>query len=132
MYIYYDKKNDYLEFFFEQVENYADQDEKNDHLVIFKSEKKDLIVGYALEEASKEIFFLHHLDAVDKLAILLKISRIRRDLSQEEVAKKLSISLRHYQRLETGQDTTVSLLAQISTIFPETDFGNLFEIQKAV
>ncbi len=130
MHIYYDKRGDYLEFFFEQTANYADADEKNDNVVIFRSEKDDSIVGYAIEDAAEGILHFDNLDTVDKLAILLKISRLRRDLSQDEVAKQLHISLRHYQRLEVGQDTTVSLLAEISHLFPEMNFGSLFETKK--
>ena len=129
MYIYYNKTNDYLEFFYEQTENYADKDDSNEHIVIFRSEKDDSIIGYAFENASKEIIHFTRLDVVDKLAVLLKISRIRRDFSQEEAAKRLSISLRHYQRLESGQDTTIGLLAEIAKLFPEMDFGSLFEIE---
>ncbi len=130
MYIYYDKNNDYLEFFFENTANYGEADETNDNIIIFRSEKNDTVVGYAFENASLEIIRFNKLDTIDKLAILLKISRIRRNFSQEDVAKNLHISVRHYQRLERGQDTTISLLADISVLFPETDFGSLFEIRK--
>jgi len=127
MYIYYDKNSDYLELFFETVANYADADETNESVAIFRSEKDDSIVGYALDNASKEIQHFDRLDPIDKLAALIKIARQRRDWSQEEVAQRLGISLRHYQRLEGGQDTTLSVLSELATIFPETEFGVLLE-----
>tara|TARA_Y100000590_G_scaffold354950_1_gene408474 strand:+ start:1009 stop:1191 length:183 start_codon:yes stop_codon:yes gene_type:complete len=47
-----------------------------------------------------------------------------------EVAERLEISLRHYQRLETGQDTTVTLLSKLAQVFPEADFSEIIHSPK--
>ncbi len=131
MNIYYDKEADYLEFFLKHCKNYADFDDNNEAITIFKSNADDKIVGYGLDNASKTILEFDKLNSIDKMAILLKMSRIKKDLSQEQASQKLGISLRHYQRLESGQDTTVSILSHIIDIFPETNFSSIFEAKKS-
>ncbi len=117
---YYSKDTDYLEFFFERTDNYADLE---DGVSIFRAEKDDRLVGYGIDQASKNLSGFDKINLVDKLGLMIKVSRITNGYTQEEVSKKLNISLRHYQRLESGQDTTVSLLGQLVSIFPQTNFG---------
>lgn len=125
---HYSKDRDYLEFFFERVENYA---EFGEGVTVFRSEKDNRIVGYAIDDAFEKLAQFEKIDLVDKLGLLIKMSRIRNDYTQEEVSKKLSISLRHYQRLEAGQDTTVSLLGQLVKIFPQTNFASILHPSEA-
>ena len=95
------------------------------------SDRGDEVVGYSFEDASKNILAFSEFDPIEKLAILLKVARLSKDWSQDEVAKKINVSLRHYQRLEAGQDTTLTQLNVIMKVFPETDFTSIFEHSKA-
>src|SRR5438445_4861670 len=103
MNITYDKDIDYMEIFFSREENYGD--ELNDKTMVFKSEKTDAIVGYAFESASTAVFDSDFLHLTTKLAAMLKMIRISENLTQQAAAKRIGdITLRHYQRLEAGED----------------------------
>src|ERR1700733_13975395 len=103
MTIFYDKDRDYAEIFFRKIENYGE--ELSSGLTVFKSEKNDKIVGYGFEEASSSLFKSDVLSSSVKLAALLKMIRAKEDLTQDAVAEKIGeIPLRHYQRLEAGED----------------------------
>jgi DNA-binding XRE family transcriptional regulator len=123
MNVYYDEDLDYLEIFFKKTPNYGDQ--LSDHIVEFKADSNDKVVGYGIEEASKTLNKVAFLSAPLKLAALLKIARSRAHLTQEESAHKIGkLSLRHYQRIEAGEENpTLLLLDAIVNAFPETDFS---------
>lgn len=127
---YYKIETDYLEFFFKRDINYAEFLDEN--ITVFKSEKTDKIVGYGIEDASVNLCYFEKIDTVDKLGLLIKIARLLNGFTQEEVANKLGISLRHYQRLEAGQDTTISLFDSINHLYPDVGFSNIFDHKKAV
>ena len=131
MYINYDKNTDYLEFFIKKTRNYADFQNQNEAITEFRDEKNNSIVGFGIDNASMEIFSFNKVDPVDKLALVLKVSRINSGLTQEDLSKKLNISLRHCQRLESGQDTTVSLLSDLMGVFPDVDFKSIFDSKKS-
>ncbi|WP_282803279.1 helix-turn-helix transcriptional regulator [Secundilactobacillus kimchicus] len=46
----------------------------------------------------------------------MKDRRIELDLTQSEVAKRAGISLRQYQRIESGKDTMFSVYARIAKV----------------
>jgi DNA-binding XRE family transcriptional regulator len=124
MKITYDRDIDYMEIFFSKEANYGD--ELSEHVMEFKSEKTDKTIGYAFEAASKTVFQSDFLHLTTKLAALLKIVRTVEDLTQEEAAKRIGdITLRHYQRLEAGEDTTLDMLEKITAAFPEQDFSKM-------
>jgi DNA-binding XRE family transcriptional regulator len=122
----YDKDIDYMEIFFSKEENYGD--ELNETCMVFKSEKTDEIVGYAFENASTTVFEASFIHLTTKLAALLKMVRISEGLTQDEAAKRIgNITLRHYQRLEAGEDTTLDNLERIIQAFPKQDFSKLIK-----
>lgn len=125
MKITYDRDIDYMEIFFKKEANYGD--ELSEHVMVFKSEKTDKPVGYAFESASETVFQSDFLQLTTKLAALLKIIRTAEDLTQEEAAKRIGdITLRHYQRLEAGEEnTTLEMLERITAAFPQQDFSKM-------
>ncbi len=124
MRITYDHDIDYMEIFFSKEANYGD--ELSRHVMAFKSEKTDKTVGYAFESANETVFQSDFLHVTTKLAALLKIVRAVEGLTQEGAAKKIGdITMRHYQRLEAGEDTTLEMLERISQAFPMHDFSKI-------
>jgi DNA-binding XRE family transcriptional regulator len=124
MNINYDKDIDYMEIFFSKEVNYGDA--LTEQIVAFKSEKNDKVVGYSFEKASQSIFKVSFLSLTAKLAAILKIIRATENLTQSEAAKKIgNITLRHYQRLEAGEDTTLEVLERITLAFPQQDFSKI-------
>ena len=126
MNIYYDADLDYLEFFYKSVSNHEESYNKSENISVYKSDRTDEVVGYSFDHASKSVIEFSDFDPIEKLAVLLKIARLSNHLSQDEVAKKINVSLRHYQRLEAGQDTTLTQLNEIIKVFPEIDFTSIF------
>ena len=131
MNIHYDKDLDYLEVFMKSVPNHEEPYKKIKGVSLYKSERSDEVVGYSFENASKSVIGFSEFDTIEKLAVLLKLARLSKDWSQDEAAQKINVSLRHYQRLEAGQDTTLTQLNVIMKVFPETDFTSIFEHSKA-
>lgn len=127
MTILYDKDRDYAEVFFKKTENYGE--EINAVLTVFKSESNDKIVGYAFEEASHSLFDSNVLSSNVKLAVLLKMIRAKENLTQDVVAQKVGdITLRHYQRLEAGEDNpTLSTVENLMKAFPNYDFSQILK-----
>lgn len=126
MKISYDKDIDYMEIFIVKAENYGES--LDDFTTVFKSEKNDEIVGFAFENATKSVFESNVLHLTTKLAAMLKIVRAINDLTQEEAATRIgNITLRHYQRLEAGEDTTLETLERITQAFPNQDFSRIFK-----
>ena len=127
MTIFYDKDRDYAEVFFKKTENYGE--EINSVLTVFKSEASDKIVGYAFEEASRSLFESHVLSSSVKLAVLLKIIRAEENLTQDGATQKIGdITLRHYQRLEAGEENpTLSTVENLMKAFPNYDFSQILK-----
>jgi len=88
MKIFYNPDSNYLEFFREHgVENYGDVDEND--VMIFKAEEDDRIIGFGLEDATKNIkVLLSNLFEHERLPLLLKITRKIEHLTQEQLAEK--------------------------------------------
>jgi DNA-binding XRE family transcriptional regulator len=127
MTILYDNDRDYAEVFFRKEENYGD--EISSVLTVFKSEKNDKVVGYAFEDASRSLFESDVLSPSVKLAALLKMIRAKEELTQDAAAEKIGeITLRHYQRLEAGEDNpTLSTVENLMKAFPQYDFAQILK-----
>jgi hypothetical protein len=125
--ILYDSDRDYAEVFFRREENYGE--EAGDSLTVFKSEKTDAVVGYAFENASSSVFDSDHLSPNCKLAVLLKIIRAKEHLTQNAASVKVAtITLRHYQRLEAGDDNpTLSTIESLMKAFSQYDFSRILK-----
>jgi DNA-binding XRE family transcriptional regulator len=123
MTIFYDMDLDYAEVFFKKEANYGES--LNDAVMTFKSEKNDKVVGYGFENASRTLFENDLISPSVKLAALLKIVRAKDDLTQEQAAEKIGdITLRHYQRLESGEENpTLETIENVMAAFPEADFS---------
>jgi DNA-binding XRE family transcriptional regulator len=123
MTIFYDMDLDYAEVFFKNEANYGEN--LSDAVMAFKSEKSEKVVGYGFENASLTLFENDLISPSVKLAALLKIVRTKGDLTQEQAAKKIGdITLRHYQRLESGKENpTLETIENVMAAFPETDFS---------
>lgn len=118
MYIYYDAKTDYLEIFKKEALNYAHL--TNDGIFEMRSQRTKEVIGYGIENASKKIKKLDIFDALLKFSIMIKILRLKKGLTQKEMAKKLNISLLPYQRIESGKNNpTLKTILKIKKVFPE-------------
>ncbi len=127
MILFYDKDIDYLEILSKKEDNYADELSK--FVTVFRSEKTKKVIGYGFEKASQTVFNDFHLSIQLKLSALLKMVRVKEGLTQNQVAKKMgAITLRHYQRLESGEEnTTLSMIEAMMTAFPKVDFSRLLK-----
>jgi DNA-binding XRE family transcriptional regulator len=122
MTILYDLDRDYAEVFFKKEKNYGES--VDEVVTVFKSERSDKTVGYSFEEASHSLFESDLLAPSVKLAVLLKIIRAKESLSQSQTSKKIGITLRHYQRLEAGEENpTLGTIESIMGAFPDADFS---------
>jgi DNA-binding XRE family transcriptional regulator len=123
MTIFYEKDTDYAEIFFKKEPNYGEA--INDAVTVFKSEKSDKTVGYGFEDASRTLFESDVVASNVKLAVLLKMTRARLGLTQEQSADRVgTITFRHYQRLESGEENpTLKTVECLKAAFPETDFS---------
>ena len=82
-------------------------------------------MGYGFEKASQSLFDSDALSPSLKLAALLKMIRANEALTQEQASTKIGeITLRHYQRLEAGEDNpTLSTIESAMKAFPTYDFS---------
>lgn len=127
MTIFYDKDRNYAEVFFKKTPNYGE--ETSETLTVFKSEKGDKVVGYGFDNASKTLFETDLVSPSVKLAILLKMVRAQLNLTQAQAAKKIGdITLRHYQRLEAGEENpTLDTIEHVMHAYPKTDFSRILK-----
>ena len=123
MTIFYDMDLDYAEVFFKREANYGEN--LNDAVMAFKSEKTDKVIGYGFENASHTLFENDLISPSVKLAALLKIVRAKGNFTQEQASEKIGeITLRHYQRLESGEENpTLETIENVMAAFPEADFS---------
>ncbi len=122
MYIYYDEKTDYLEVLEKQMGNYSIPVKKG----IFKimSEKGKRQIGCGIEGASERLHELNMFDSFVKLSIMIKISRIKHDYTQSQMAEKLGIGLLPYQRLESGENNpTLKTILKVKEVLDDVDLS---------
>lgn len=54
----------------------------------------------------------------------LKLFRVKKDLTQEELAKKLGVSVSHYGAVERGTyDPSYKMMANFFKLYPQEGFG---------
>ncbi len=124
MYIYYDVKTDYLEAFEKNVSNYGHF--IDDGVFEIRSKKTKEVIGYGIENASKKVKKLDTFNALLKFSIIVKILRLKKGLTQKEMAKKLNISLLPYQRIESGTNNpTLKTILKIKKVFPELNLDEV-------
>lgn len=108
MKIQYNKKTDYLEFFFKTESSYYESSSlSNGPFIIFVGEDSGDIIGYGVQEAFENIHIHEKLTPKQKLALYSWIIRKKLKLTQEEFAERLKakynedgMSLRTVQRIE--------------------------------
>ncbi len=59
------------------------------------------------------------LTLAQKIAILMCYERAKKDLSQEEAAKLLHISMSTYRRVENGENFSLDVLENIVSLWPK-------------
>ena len=124
MYIFYNKKTDYLEILRHKVPNYGEFDKKG--IAVFRAEKGNKIIGYGIEDISKKIDKLDIVSPFEKFSILVKIARIKHGYTQKQVAEKLGIKLLPYQRIESGTNNpTLKTILKIKDVFPEIELSKV-------
>ena len=118
MYIYYNTKTDYLEVFKKEASNYGHL--IDDGVFEMRSTETKEVIGYGIENASQEIKKLNIFDALLKFSIIVKILRLQKGITEEEMAKKLNIALLPYQQIESGKNNpTLETVLKIKKILPE-------------
>ena len=91
-----------------------------------RSTKTKEAIGYGIENASKKIKKLNFFNALLKFSIMVKVLRLKRGLTQKEMAKKLNISLLPYQRIESGKNNpTLKTILKIKKVFPELNLDEV-------
>jgi DNA-binding XRE family transcriptional regulator len=125
MYIYFDKKTDYAEIFFEKKANYLSTTD-DDEVCQFMAEDNHQCVGYSVENITSKLKDLNFLNPFQKLSILIKTSRLKKGFTQEEMAEKMDISLLPYQRLESGENNpTFRTLLKLKEVLPSFNFDDV-------
>lgn len=122
MYIYYDDKTDYLEVIEKKGKNYSVPQANG----LFKilSNKGGKVIGWGVESASERLDELTMFNSFVKLSIMIKISRLKRHLTQQQIADKLEIGLLPYQRLESGENNpTLKTLLKVKEVLPDVDLS---------
>lgn len=124
MYIFYNEETDYLEVLERKCRNYSVL--IDDGVFEIRAEANKKKIGHGLEDASK---YLHEVDFFDpyvKLSANIKIARLKRGLTQAQMAKKMGIGLLPYQRLESGRNNpTLKTLLKLKSVLPEIDLESL-------
>ncbi|OFZ77744.1 MAG: hypothetical protein A2583_00105 [Bdellovibrionales bacterium RIFOXYD1_FULL_53_11] len=121
MYIYYDDKTDYLEVIEKKVRNYS-VPQKNGIFKILSAKGRRLI-GWGMESASERLDELNEMfNPFERLSIMIKMSRLKHQYTQQQVADKLGIGLLPYQRLESGENNpTFKTLLKVKEVLEDID-----------
>ena len=124
MYIYYEPKTDFLEVLERKCDNYSREIEEGLFEIRSKSSKKK--IGYSLQDATEYLSDLNIFDPLVKLSIFIKMARLKRGLTQSQMAKKMKIGLLPYQRLESGKNNpTLKTLLKLKSILPEVNLDKI-------
>lgn len=108
MKIHYNRKTDYLEFFFRKEGSYYESSElSKGPFIVFIGEESEEIIGYGIDDAFENIHKHEALTHKQKLALYSWVIRKRLKLTQEEFAERLKskyhedgMGLRTIQRIE--------------------------------
>lgn len=124
MYIHYDVKTDYLEVLYSKSLNYAEI--KKNGILVFKSNNGNKVIGYGILDAILMLNKVSFFTPFEKLAIMIKISRIKHGYTQQEVAKKMGIKLLPYQRLESGiNNPTLKTLIKLKEVLSDIELSKV-------
>ena len=123
MKLFYDSDIDYLEVFFRKTKNYGEDTAKG--VTTFKSESNDNVVGFGFYRPNKVVPTSVLLQPKTKIAILCYIKRKSLGLTERELAAKLELSYRTYQRIEEGGITKIDDLFKITRFISEVDFSKI-------
>jgi len=83
-------------------------------------------VGYSIMEAFSRIDELTFLDPFLKFSAMVKMSRLKRKLTQEQMAKRMGIGLLPYQRLESGDNNpTLKTILKLKKVLPEVSMDQI-------
>ena len=124
--LFYDPDISYLEIFFKKTPNYGI--DLNSTIIEFRSELNDEIVGYGIHRPDKAIPSLTFIPPKVKIAVICFMRRKEKGLSEKEVAAKLGMSYRTYQRIEEGQISKIDDLLKISKFISNLDFSQLLKV----
>lgn len=84
--IYYDEKTDYLEVISKKCRNFSTL--IDDGIFEIRSESGKKKIGYGIEDSSKVLETISFFDPFVKLSIYIKMLRLKRELTQAQMAKK--------------------------------------------
>jgi DNA-binding XRE family transcriptional regulator len=123
IYIHYDPKTDYLEILEKKCETIAE--DLGDGVFELRT-VRGRVVGHAALDASERLYSLAFLDPVLTLAVQIKIFRLKKGLTQSQMAKKMGIGLLPYQRLESGvNNPTLKTILKVKEVLPEVSIDKL-------
>jgi len=116
-YIYYDAKADFLEVLERRVET-TGEDRGDGYFTLLDS--RDREVGFAIVEASKRLNEIRNLDPLLRFAVTVRIARMKRGLTQTEMADRMGVGLLQYQRLESADNNpTLRTILRLRAVLPE-------------
>ena len=124
--LFYDQDIDYLEIFFKKAPNYGEDIKKG--ITVFKSETNDKVIGYGFYNPLKIIIRTPLLVPKIKIAILCYIQRKSLGLTEKELAAKIGMSYRTYQRIEEGSISKIDDLIKISDFIADIDLTQLLKV----
>lgn len=122
-YIHYDPKTDYLEILDRKCETIA---EDIGNGVFELRTVRGRVVGHAALDASDRLHKLGFINPALRLAIQIKIARLKRGFTQTQMAKKMGVGLLPYQRLESGTNNpTLKTILKVREVLPEISIDKL-------
>jgi DNA-binding XRE family transcriptional regulator len=122
-YIHYDPKTDYLEILDRKCETIA---EDIGNGVFELRTPRGRVAGHGALDASDRLHNLEFLDPTLRLAVQIKIARLKRGFTQTQMAKTMGIGLLPYQRLESGTNNpTLKTILKVREVFPEISIDKL-------
>jgi len=123
VYIYYDPKTDYLEILDKKCKTIAE--DVGDGVFELRT-ARGRIAGHGALDASERLYNLKFLDPILRLAVQIKVGRLKRGFTQSEMAEKMGIGLLPYQRLESGfNNPTLKTILKVKGILPEVSVDKL-------
>ena len=123
IYIHYDPKTDYLEILDRKCEIIADDIGNG---VFELRTARGRVAGHGALDASDRLHSLEFLDPTLRLAVQIKIARLKRGFTQTQMAKRMGIGLLPYQRLESGTNNpTLKTILKVREVFPEISIDKL-------
>lgn len=124
--LFYDPDISYLEFFFKKSPNYGVDMNKN--IIEFRSENNDAVIGYGFNHPQKTVPAATFIPPKIKIALMCFLKRKELGLSERELAAKIGMSYRTYQRIEEGEISKIDDLIKISKFIEDIDFSQILKV----